>query len=259
MATKMAARAATETAALSAAEIAVERNRQIAVRDAAEAEHQELVAGSNAAALAGDDALAAHELKVEAARRRATVAGARVDDLTRQYDEAEERERYDGISARYRRAEQASRRMRAEIEAAYGQLREIFAVLVREKALDDEIAEINKLIAAHRPPDLERLPGVEAWRFEPAVPEVEEEIEVERDVHRTREIQGDAPGSTKIQALPETERRMVKERRVVKPALAQFAPAPLYDMFAVPRLRRDDPHLIVPFTSARVWWNSWQD
>jgi hypothetical protein len=131
-------------------------------------------------------------------------------------------------------------------------------LLVREKALDDEIEAINRLIQNEQSPNLEKLPPVEAWRFEPAEAAVEEEIEVEREVQRTKEIQGGAAGSTKIQTLPETERRMVKERRVVKPALAQFAPAPLYDMFAVPRLRRDDTHLIVPGSAARAWWNFWQ-
>lgn len=216
----------------SSAELAAARDEQITLEQTHQAEYDKLRDELPAVTLAGVDALAAHEQQMDAARRNVVVAGVRAQQFARRYDEAVRHERDDGLRARWNDAQAATAKMRGEIESAYADLKRAFGVLCREKALDAEIVAINRLIGEHRPDGLDFLPLVEHWRYEPTI-----------------------PFETVVTEIPAAGRFDRSVRQIlITGGKAEYRPLPLYDTFAVPAFKSDDPDLIVPDTRAFPWW-----
>jgi hypothetical protein len=235
----------------SSAELAAARDDQIAAGQTQQAVFDKLRDELPAVTLTGVDALAAHEQKMDAARRNVMVAGARAEEFARLYDEAVRHERDDGLRARRNAAQEAAAKLRPEIEEAYANLKRAFDVLCREKALADEIAAINRLIGEHRPEGLGFLPPVEHWRYEPAIPSetvVKEVPAVAGSADVT--ILRTAPGVRERETAPRTMRQTF-----VTGGESEYRPAPLYDCFALPGLKRGDSNLIVLGTRSYAWWN----
>lgn len=249
MSTKSTAKVQPE-APRSSAELAAARDEQIALQQTHQAEYDKLRDELAAVTLAGVDALAAHEQKMDTARRNAVVAGARAEQFARLYDEAVRRERDDGLRARWNDAQAATAKMRGDVESAYADLKRAFGVLCREKALDDEIAAINRLIGEHRPEGLDFLPVVEHWRRGPAIPAETVVIDIPAvagmaDVTMLRTVPGEREQETAPRAM---------RQNLITGGSGEYRPAPLYDCFALPGLKRGDPNLIVPGTRSFQWW-----
>ena len=158
-----------QSAPRSSAELAAAHDEQVDLHQRYESEYEQLQGELPTATLAGVEALAAHEDKMNLARRNALVASARADELSKQHDEALQRERNDALRARYQQAQEASAKLRPQIEAAYEKLKDAFETFCRQKALDDEKLAINRQIAELQS-GLAPLPPTEAWRHEAAVP-----------------------------------------------------------------------------------------
>lgn len=229
------------TAERSSQEIDADLAKAISDRDSAAAEFDRLCSGAAAAALAGVEALRTHRREAEDAALRRDVAAARADDLMRQRDDAVGRELAAAALARYHAARAIEEKLREEIAVTYPKLAGALQdLLSRERALDLEIADINRAV----PSGLALLDFVETpLRHEAAVESEYETVEVPVEANPyVLRSDGEPP--------PKTQ----KERRLVKAGHGAFRPKRLYECFILPGLRRDDVDFVVPGFGARRWW-----
>lgn len=238
----------------SAAKLAAEHEELQHALAAKEVEKVQLEGGLAAAELAGEEAIEAHEQKVKALDRQLRSLRAQLQDVAQKCEAAERRELTEGVIARRKRAMGNTTRLAPEYEKMHDEQKRHCELLTRAKHQQSENDEVNRLIRQHQL-DVEPVPHVEYWRAEQATAAVYEEVKVQKDVHvAAAQIAG--PDMVVVRSsIPGTiERRTEIERRLVSAAKPGFVPRPLWDCFALPGLRRDDPSLIVPGTRGRPWW-----
>jgi hypothetical protein len=235
----------------SSTELATARDEQITAGQTQQAVFDKLRDELPAVTLTGVDALAAHEQKMDTARRNVMVAGARAEEFARLYDDAVRRERDDGLRARRDAAQAAAAKLQVEFEEKWGPLtRQLYDLVSRDKALSAEITAINLLINERRPEGLDFLLPFEHWRSEPAIQARVMVKETPADVGSADvAMLRTVPGEREKETWP----RVLKQTFIVG-GVGEYRPAPLYDCFALPGLKRDDPNLVVPGTRSFPWW-----
>lgn len=221
-----------------------ERLKHASIKDQVAAEITALKDGEPAAALRGE--LAAHRQKLNDKQNEYDQAAFAEEDAAQRRDEALERERNAALMARKKQAEDAGAKLAAEIAEQYPKAcKTILDLLTRERALDVEYDEINKLLPAGVAPLAKIEVGL---RHEADIPAE----------FKTRATQMSGAGRAHVVHAPEGMRGAQPQQDtqvlLVNPGRGAFRPLPLYHTFAAPGLKRDDEPYIVPGSRAARWW-----